>query len=366
MSAFLLSALAAAVVGAVVAWRIRASVERGRKFRRGRLLAMVAGLVYGVLGRLLFGLSYAHWDVPIPDSVTSALGVMTGSFLFVLPVAIGYLDQSVADELSDAPYHWVLAFFVPMQSVLLMLGLMALLSIEGTICIAMASPAFLLLAGLGGLVGHAVRRHTNERTRTGLLSVALLMPYVACPIEQRFTVPEERREVENAVKIRAPPGIVWEEIASVPAISRSELPFRVAHLIGLPRPVEATLSEHRTGGVRIATFERGLSFRETVTRWEPARALSFSIHVEDAPSAALDEHVAVGGPFFDVLDGTYELEATPDGGTLLRLTSHQRLSTRFNFYARLWTDFVMSDLQSAIMSVVRERSERASAQRAGT
>jgi hypothetical protein len=61
--------------------------------------------------------------------------------------------------------------------------------------------------------------------------------------------------------------------------------------------------------------------------------------------------------FFDVLDGTYELEPLADGSTRLKLKSHQRISTHFNFYARLWTDFIMSDLQSAIMDVIRRRCE---------
>lgn len=191
-----------------------------------------------------------------------------------------------------------------------------------------------------------------------MISFVVLLPYLASPVEQRLRTPVEIRRVENAVRIRASPETVWREIKSVPAISADELPFRFAHFIGLPRPIEATLSDDRAGGVRIATFERGLRFRETVTTWEPERRLSFSIHAEPAPATALDEHVTVGGPYFDVLDGTYELRAAGDGTTILELTSHQRLSTRFNFYAGWWTDFVMSDLQSAIMEVIERRCEK--------
>ncbi|HWA71103.1 MAG TPA: hypothetical protein VG937_02145 [Polyangiaceae bacterium] len=82
----------------------------------------------------------------------------------------------------------------------------------------------------------------------------------------------------------------------------------VAHVIGLPRPIEATLSHDGVGGVRIARFERGLEFREVVSESQVERRLSFAISAEPAPTAALDEHVAVGGPYFGVLDGTYELE----------------------------------------------------------
>jgi hypothetical protein len=92
-------------------------------------------------------------------------------------------------------------------------------------------------------------------------------------------------------------------------------------------------------------------------RMATGAAAFITIAAQPAPSTALDEHVAVGGAYFDVLDGTYEVEPLADGSTLLKLKSHQRLSTHFNFYARLLTDFIMSDLQSAIMDVIRKRCE---------
>jgi hypothetical protein len=94
-----------------------------------------------------------------------------------------------------------------------------------------------------------------------------------------------------------------------------------------------------------------------VTRWEPEHALAFSIHADAVPPTALDEHVTVGGPYFDVLEGTYTLEVVGPQEVVLHLSSRQRLSTRFNAYAALWTDFVMHDLQQAILGVIRRRCE---------
>jgi hypothetical protein len=33
------------------------------------------------------------------------------------------------------------------------------------------------------------------------------------------------------------------------------------------------------------------------------------------------------------------------------------LSTRFNFYSSLWTDFIMSDTQQYILEVIKRRCE---------
>jgi hypothetical protein len=45
--------------------------------------------------------------------------------------------------------------------------------------------------------------------------------------------------------------------------------------------------------------------------------------------------VTIGGPFFDVLSGTYELEALDATRTWPHLFGELRLSTHFNWYADL-------------------------------
>jgi hypothetical protein len=123
--------------------------------------------------------------------------------------------------------------------------------------------------------------------------------------------------------------------------------------------VEATLSAEGVGGIRHASFAGGVLFLETIDVWEPERRLGFSIRAqtEEIPKTTLDDHVTVGGRFFDVLYGEYGLERIANGGTRLHLRSRHRVSTDFNWYAHLWTDAVMSDLQRRILVVVKNRSE---------
>ena len=71
----------------------------------------------------------------------------------------------------------------------------------------------------------------------------------------------------------------------------------------------------------------------------------------------LDEHVKVGGRYFDVLEGEYELGPLAGGDTLLHLSSRVRVSTHFNAYAGFWTDAVMRSIQSSILQVIKQRAE---------
>ena len=87
--------------------------------------------------------------------------------------------------------------------------------------------------------------------------------------------------------------------------------------------------------------------------------IRFSIRAdtEHIPRTTLDDHVAIGGKNFDVLDGEYVIEEVASGGVILHLCSDERLSTDFNGYAGIWSDAVMKNIQKNILAVVKRRCE---------
>ena len=282
---------------------------------------------------------------------------MTEAFLLVGPAVIGFLTVRRASASGPIPVaRWI---FLPWAAVFVtFLGAAAFL-LEGSICLIFALPLALLAASLSGVIGGLLARHGTLPSPSTTASLALL-PFLLAPAESLLPAPIQTRTVASEILIHAPARVVWRNIARVPAIAPAELHPNWAQRIGFPRPVEATLSYEFIGGVRHATFERGLLFLETVTAWQPGHRLAFSIHADTAhiPPTTLDEHVTIGGRYFDVLDGEYRLEPLPDGSILLHLTSRQRLSTDFNGYAGLWSDAVMQNLQTSILQVIQHRCER--------
>jgi hypothetical protein len=51
------------------------------------------------------------------------------------------------------------------------------------------------------------------------------------------------------------------------------------------------------------------------------------------------------------------VEPLSHGQTRLRLTSHHRLSTRFNAYAAWWSEKIMNQIQGSILEVIKQRCE---------
>ena len=313
------------------------------------LLASVAiGVAYGAMARVAFGQS----------ALKDFFGVMTTAFLFLVPLGIGFATVWVGER--QGRWGWWRRILVPWLPAVLSLVAALLLAWEGLICVFLWLPLFLVMATIGGVlagvIGTMVR---SRRSRAAVLGGCLILPFLVAPVEHRFGLPDEHRVVATEIEIRSDPATVWANIARVPAIRPEELGFSWSHLIGFPRPIAATLSHEGVGGVRHATFEKGVLFVETVTAWEPERRLAFSIAADPAsiPAAALDEHVTVGGPFFDVLDGEYQIEEVAPGRLVLHLRSTHRLSTSFNPYSGLWTDFIMRDVQTAILKVLKRRCE---------
>jgi hypothetical protein len=309
---------------------------------------VAASVAYGVAFRLLI----SH------PGAAAFFGAMTIAFLFVVPFVIGFLTVHVGDR--DGTWTWPHRLFLPWLSALLSLGVALLFAWEGLICVVLWVPLFLVMSLLGGLAaalaGKVVR---GRRARAALAGCFALLPALVAPLEREVPVAGELRLVTTSIEIQAPPATVWSEIARVRRFEAVEHRFAWSHLIGFPRPVEATLSFEGEGGIRHASFERGVVFVETIRVWEPGRRLAFAIDADpdSIPARALDEHVTVGGPYFDVLEGEYEIEPLAADRVRLHLASRHRLSTRFNFYAGAWTDFILADTQRYILEALKRRCE---------
>jgi hypothetical protein len=288
---------------------------------------------------------------------SSVFAVMSLGFICVLPFAVGFASVFITERRQPQPVlNWLL-----MSGAAVLLGILGALLVfwEGLICALMFAPIGLIAAMLGGLIAGFWLRHRRKKTTAIPLACIMILPLLITPWEGRVFARQDLRKVENTIEIDAPPAAVWQSIERVPRINARELQPSWSHTIGFPNPLEATLSSEGIGGVRHATFEGGVLFVETIDEWEPPHRLGFSIRAqtEQIPPTTLDEHVTVGGKFFDVLRGEYVLEPLTNGSTRLHLLSQHRVSTDFNWYAHLWTDAVMSDLQKRILFVVKNRAE---------
>jgi len=309
----------------------------------------ILGAAYGVFARFVFGLGVLE----------KFFEVMSEAFIIGVPLALGFITVWFGEDQNKG--NWGLWIIMPWVATTACLVCALALAWEGLICIILLLPIALFLSSIGGLLaGICLKIVKSRRDRNYCVAIVALLPFAVAPIEQLKSAGSEIRTAPTQIKIHASTRTVWNQIRSVPMITEKEQSFSFSHMIGFPRPLEAKLEGEGVGAVRYATFEKGVLFVETINEWDEPRRLSFSIRADtkSIPPKTFDEHVIIGGRYFDVLTGTYWIDDIGNGDVILHLNSSQRLSTRFNFYSHFWTEYLMADLQNYILAIIKKRCEQ--------
>lgn len=311
------------------------------------MIAVVIAVCYALTVRILFNLSIFR----------DFLQVMSLSFFITVPFAIGYLVVALSsiDRVRSLSYR----IFAPWVPIFVFLFLTILLAIEGLACWLMILPLFLVFSSLGGLAAGARKIRRSDRPQKLRISLIMLLPFFAGPLEKLLPLLPARYEAYTVADIHAPAKKVWDNVLRVRTIPASADHGTLTRMLGFPRPIRAELDFAGVGGSRLAVFSKGLIFKETVREYEDQKKMFFSIKADPQtiPSTTMDQHVVIGGDYFDVLDGTYTLERLNDSVCRLHLYSHFTLRTTFNFYASWWAGLIMKDIQNNILEVIKTRCE---------
>ena len=312
---------------------------------KSTLIAFSIPTIYAVILRLLFGIE--KWE--------DMFGVMTLTFLFLLPTIVGTLTVylSSIENAKKSSYK----FFAPWIPIFLFLIITIILAIEGWACWLMILPLFLFAASIGGFIGGYLK--SKKRNDKLNISILFLLPFIISPLESLIETIPGTYKAYTYIDINAPAEEIWDNVTSVKEISEEEDKGYLSNFLGFPRPVKAELDFEGVGAFREAIFTNGLVFNETVTEYIDGEKMVFTIRANtyDIPSTTLDEHILIGGDYFDVLNGTYELEELGKGIHRLHLYSHFKMKTTFNFYAGWWGKWIMKDIQNNILKIEKERSE---------
>lgn len=313
---------------------------------RNTIIAFGVPTVYAIILRIFFGVN--TWD--------NLFSVMSLTFLFLLPTIVGVLTVYLLDEekVKKVSYR-VLAPWLPISLFLL---ITLALSIEGWACWIMALPLFLVTSSIGGLIGgHLKLKKIKNRLNTLII---FLLPLFISPLESMIESVPGIYEAYTFIDIDASAEKIWSNVTRVREITEKEDKGFLSAFLGFPRPVRAELDFEGEGAFREAIFTNGLTFNETVTEYKDQEKMVFTIkaNTQDIPSATLDKHILIGGDYFDVLNGTYELERIGTQKYRLHLYSHFKMNTTFNFYAGWWGKWIMKDIQNNILRIEKARAEK--------
>jgi hypothetical protein len=207
-----------------------------------------------------------------------------------------------------------------------------------------------------------VCRLTNWPTRA--VSCIVLLPLALGAVDTHMPLPDNVIAVERSVVIGAPPDEVWRALLDARNIRPDEIGGAWVFRIGVPVPLEGQLLDGRgldsPMPARRVRMAKNVYFDELVTDARPNEFIrwTYAFYPDSFPPYALDEHVRVGGLYFDMRDTAYTLTRRGDS-TELDVRIGVRVSTRFNWYASPAARFLIGNLAEANLGYYKQRAEGA-------
>lgn len=309
---------------------------------RTLLIGLTAGVVYAFLSMLI--VTHFHENVSV-------------AYIFILPIILGAIPIlfSTKEQLSAYKSYLLLPWIITFTFFILSY----VTGFEGMICLVIIVAPFLLLCTLGAFIFRLIKLK-NERNGTKLY-VSLFIPLLILGIETNFQATDQIHTVSTTIVINADKSKVWNNVKNIKDIQPNEIETHFVHLMGIPKPLNGELDKEEIGGIRHITWEKGIKFEEKITAWDEKKGFSYNINVDpnSIPPTSLDEHVMIGGKYFDVLNGSYKIEELSQTKNKVTLTCTYRVTTNLNFYSKFWADFILDDFNEMILEVIKKRSERA-------
>lgn len=306
---------------------------------------VLAGALVGVTLRLLF------WGKP-----GQSFAPMMGAFIYLVPFVVGAVTVYVAEMKARRSWGYYVAA-ATLANVLFVLGTL-LIMVEGWICAIVIVPLFAIIGGIGGLIMGGICRVTHWPKQTLYSFVAL--PLILGAFENHAPLPERLSSIERTITINAPPAEVWQQIHNARDIQPEEVKFAWAYRIGVPMPLAGITQQTPAGPLRKISMGKGIHFDQIAmeSRENAYVRWTYRFSADSFPPHALDDHVRIGGQYFDFKDTSYTL--TPRGdATVLTIKMHYRVSTQFNWYADGVARFLLGNVEEVLLNFYRQRSETA-------
>lgn len=237
--------------------------------------------------------------------------------------------------------------------------LLLLFALEGILCIVMAAPFAAGLAVLGASVGWIILQAYPEGCAGQSTPFAVaVFPLLLLVAEDRLQRAPPLCAVESFVVIDAPPGQVWQNVVTFPALSPpTEWLFRA----GIAYPTGARLQGSGVGAIRFCEFNTG-EFVEPITVWDEPHRLSFDVTAQPAPMQEWTPYREIHPPHLDgfltVHGGEFRLVALPGGRTRLEGTTWYRHRLWPIWYWRWWTTAIIEAIHLRVLQHIQAESER--------
>jgi len=214
---------------------------------------------------------------------------------------------------------------------------------EGVICLVIVSPLLFCFIFIGVHSGDALFAKKNDKLNVGVV-VALITIFIIDASSKHYYV----NEVSDQVMINAPIAKVWPYIVAYEPIK--EKPKYWLFNIGMPNPIQSTVTGYHVGAGRKCIFSNGYTFDEKIVTYDVNRNLTFDITHQPRDPEIMG-HI-------DILRGQFLLHDNGNGTTAVTGNSWYRLYVFPAWYYDIWAQSITRNVHVRVMEHIKEICER--------
>jgi uncharacterized membrane protein YhaH (DUF805 family) len=298
-------------------------------------------------------------------TLTNAMGSYGWSLFLALPFCMGLFAALLYSARAPrSASHCLMISLLPV----VVIGIVLLaVAMEGIVCLLMAAPIALVLAGFGGWMGHVVQEtrwmvhSANAISKSSLCIVLLLLP-ISAGIERAVNLAAPAYRVQSSIEINAPPAQVWQKVI---AFSEIPPPTEMIFRAGIAYPIRAEITDHGhgPGAIRRCEFSTG-PFVEPIEVWDEPHLLRFGVTENPAPLNEISPYGNIRPPhlhgYFVSHRGQFLLTELPGGHTRLEGTTWYSDAIWPAQYWRLWSDYIIHRIHMRVLEHIKVEAETSS------
>ena len=270
----------------------------------------------------------------------SSSGVMIFSEFVIIPIIMGLicawfwkdLDLSGSSKTGHLVTNSFFAIFL--SSVFLR---------EGIICLVIVSPLILGFMWLGLFSGFKMFDRGNDTLNVSVVAALMLVFFVDAKSNHSY-----QNEVSDQIVINATPDKVWQHVVAFKPIKQPNT-FWLFN-VGMPSPMQTTVTGYYKGAGRKCIFSNGYVFGEKIVTYDQNNDLTFDI-IDQPRDPEIMGHI-------DILRGQFLLHDNGNGTTTLTGNSWYKLYVFPVWYYDIWAQSITRNVHLRVMKHIKELSEK--------
>ena len=270
----------------------------------------------------------------------SSGGVLVFSEFVILPMLMGIMSAWFWKDykLSNKTLIWnsILNGFIAILLSYFFLG-------EGTICLLIVSPLIFAFVVTGAFIGKVMFKRRDQKMNISFVSLLLLI-FIADSVSDH----QYENMVSDEIIIKATPGKIWKNVVAFEKIKQPNQYWLFK--LGMPSPMQTTVTANKLGAGRKCIFSNGYTFDEKIVAFEVNKNLTFDI-VNQPQDPEIMGHI-------DIDKGQFILKDNGDGTTTLIGNSWYKLHVFPIWYYDIWAESITRNVHLRVMDHIKLLSEK--------